>query len=176
MAGKISGMIALALIAGATGAGISYYLTGSNEPSAVYSETSNVKLTGIRKDLKVLKQELRDAGEYKCCIKGDCNWCALQMEHCPCDELVQKKGAEESCPECAAAWNNKQGKIPGVDPDAIRVTTFGVYGNEPGGHHHGNTEESSRTKESDQVEAPAAQHKAMPEHGDEGGGSHQHEH
>ena len=90
--GNVIRIVALTLIAGATGAGISYYVTESNEPSAIYTETGNVKLIDIRRDLKVLKQELRDAGKYKCCIKGDCNWCAIQMEHCPCDELVQKKG------------------------------------------------------------------------------------
>ena len=67
------------------------------------------------------------------------------MGHCPCEDLVSVKGKEQSCPECAAAWNKKQGKIPGVDPDAIEITTFGVYGVEQGGHHnpHYAPEESS---------------------------------
>ena len=52
-----------------------------------------------------------------------------------CADLVSEKGNEKSCPECAAAWDRKQGKILGVDPDAIQVTSFGVYGFEKGGDH-----------------------------------------
>lgn len=132
---KIIGMAILILFGGLGGAGISYYFTELNEPAATYTQTDNSKLTELRKDLKVLKEELRNEGKYACCIRGDCNWCAVQMGHCPCEELVQKEGEEKSCPECAAAWNEKQGTVPGVDADAIRVTTFGIYG-EDGGHHH----------------------------------------
>lgn len=106
------------------------------EPEAEYVETENIKLVQIREDLVELKSELKQKGLYSCCIKNDCNWCAIYMGHCPCAKLVSKKGNEKSCPECAAAWNRKQGKILGVDPDAIQITTFGVYGFEKGGYHH----------------------------------------
>lgn len=106
------------------------------EPRAAYLQTDNPRLIKIRKDLNVLKNELQEKGLYNCCIDNDCNWCAVYMGHCPCAELISKKGTEESCPECAAAWNEKQGKIPGVDPDAIGVTTFGIYGHEEQAQHH----------------------------------------
>ena len=105
------------------------------EPKASYVPTDDPKLQSVREDLAVLKSELREKGLYSCCIRNDCNWCAIYMGHCPCAELVSEKGNEKSCPECAAAWNKKQGRIPGVDPEAIQVTTFGVYGFEKGGHH-----------------------------------------
>ncbi len=111
------------------------YFKHWREPEATYVETDDPKLIRIRADLEELKADLRDKGMYVCCIRNDCNWCAVQMGHCPCAELVMEKGNEKSCPECAAAWNRKRGKIPGVDPDAIKVTTFGVYGYEKGGHH-----------------------------------------
>ncbi len=111
------------------------------EPAAKYVKTDNPKLIQIRQDLKELKLELKKNGLYSCCIQNECNWCALHMEHCPCAKLVSAKGNEKSCPECAAAWNKKQGRIPGVDPDAIEVTTFGIYGFEEGGHHQPDSSE-----------------------------------
>lgn len=107
-----------------------------HEPTATYVETGSPKLAQIRKDLSGYIAELREKGEYRCCIKNDCVWCALYMDHCPCADLVLEEGKEKSCPECAAAWNRKLGRFPGVDPKAIEVTTFGVYGYEKGGHHH----------------------------------------
>lgn len=115
---------------------IGVYMKYWQEPTATYVETNNPKLVQVRKDLSELKAELRAKGQYNCCIKNDCNWCLLHMGHCPCAKMVQKNGVEKSCPECAAAWNRKQGKIPGVDPDAVQVTTFGIYGFEKGGHHN----------------------------------------
>lgn len=106
------------------------------EPTAKYLKTTNPKLQQIRQDLQKLKAELAEKGEYNCCIKNLCNWCAIYMGHCPCGEIVTVKGNEKSCPECAAAWNRKRGNIPGVDPNAIEVTTFGVYGFEKGTHHY----------------------------------------
>jgi len=113
-----------------------YYFSEGNEPEAFYSVTTNTKLEMIRNDLAELKADLKKKGKYNCCIKNDCSWCAIYMGHCPCEDLVSRKGSEKSCPECAAAWNKKQGKIPGIDPDAIQVTTFGVFGLEKEGHHH----------------------------------------
>ncbi len=106
------------------------------EPEAKYVKTDNPKLIQIRQDLNELKSELKKNGLYYCCIQNECDWCALHMEHCPCAKMVSEKGNEKSCPECAAAWNKKQGRIPGVDPDAIEVTTFGIYGFEEDGHHN----------------------------------------
>ena len=48
---------------------------------------------------------------------------------------MSEKGNEKSCPECAAAWNLKLGRVSGRDPDAIKVTTFGIYGFEEDVHH-----------------------------------------
>lgn len=107
---------------------IESYLTYWREPKANYIPTENPRLLHIRSELEKLKKELRVKGLYNCCIKNDCNWCAIYMGYCPCAELVIEEGRERSCPECAAAWNRKRGKIPGVDPDAIEITTFGIYG------------------------------------------------
>ncbi len=129
----------LSSLAGAVlmGAGVvgTMYVTQWREPTAVYQETTDPELIKIRQNLEAYKAKLREEGKYFCCIKNDCNWCAVYMGHCPCGDLVMEKGVEKSCPDCAAAWNKKQGKIPGVDPNAIQVTTFGIYGFEEGGHH-----------------------------------------
>jgi hypothetical protein len=125
------------------------YFTSWREPVAIYHETKNPKLIRIRQELTELKAELKAKGLYRCCIRNECNWCALHMGHCHCADLVSKDGSEKSCPECAAAWNRKQGRVPGVDPKAVKVTTFGVYGYEKEGHHyheHMNKEKSEHSE------------------------------
>lgn len=112
------------------------YIKFWQEPKVSYSETDNPKLIRIREELSELKKELKRKGVYNCCIRNDCNWCAIYMGHCPCADLVFEEGNEESCPECAAAWNRKQGRFPSIDPNAIKVTTFGIYGFEKSGHHY----------------------------------------
>lgn len=129
----ISIFLVIAILAGV---GSFLYFKYLGEPEGTYFETGDAKLIQIRKDLKEYKKYLRKQGKYNCCIKGDCDWCAIYMGHCPCAELIFGEDGEKSCPECAAAWNRKQGKFPGVDPDAIKVTTFGVYGFEEEGHHY----------------------------------------
>lgn len=131
---KVVALLSLSVITGVTLAFL--YFRYWQEPKAMFVETDNPQLIQIREDLNELKSDLKKKGVYNCCIRNDCNWCALYMGHCPCAKLVSKKENEKSCPECAAAWNRKQGKIPGVDPDAIDVTTFGIYGFEEGGHYH----------------------------------------
>lgn len=79
---------------------------------------------------------MREKGKYRCCIQNDCAWCAIYMGYCICADLLVIEGREQSCPECAAAWNKKRGKIPGVDPDAVEIITFGVYGFEDDGEHY----------------------------------------
>lgn len=130
---KISIVIISVIVAAAA---MVLYFKYWHEPKAVYFETNNPKLAKIRSDLNEFKAALRKKGQYSCCIRGDCNWCAIYMGHCPCMGLVMEEGKEKSCPECAAAWDRKRGKIPGVDPGAIEVTTFGVYGYEKDGHHN----------------------------------------
>ena len=128
LAGVLIAAVAVALLA-------TRYIGQWREPKAKYEATDNPALARIREELTGLKADLKRKGVYSCCIRNDCNWCAIYMGHCPCAEMVMEKGNEKSCPECAAAWNMKQGRIPGIDPEAIRVTTFGIYGYEGGGHH-----------------------------------------
>jgi len=127
------------------------YFNFWKEPAATRAPTDNPKLISIRKDLDELKDELRKEGNYNCCINHDCDWCALYMGHCPCAQMIQKEGQEMSCPECAAAWNKKQGKIPGVDPDAVGVTTFGVYGYEEEGHHYQNSKDEHKGSHAESI-------------------------
>lgn len=145
-------IILLGVIIGmAIGWASTMYFNFWKEPKITRLNTDNPELARIRVELDSLKGDLRERGIYNCCIQNDCDWCALQMGHCPCAELISKEGNEKSCPECAAAWNRKRGKIPGVDPDAVQVTTFGIYGFEKDGHHHGNAkhhkEDGRRTGE-----------------------------
>ena len=160
----VAGSIAAACIA----VGSVVYFRYWQEPRAYYAETDNPKLIRIRQELDELKAELRSQGLYNCCIRNDCDWCALYMGHCPCAELVSRKGEELSCPECAAAWNKKQGKIAGVDPDAIRVTTFGVYGyGDETGHDHPAANEVKHPEQGDQAhEQPGSRgdENAAPSH------------
>jgi hypothetical protein len=123
---KLSLLVVLALLMGAFG----YWVFDEwMEPSAEYLATKDIKVQNVRMEVRELVEELEGEGLYKCCIRNDCAWCAIYLGYCPCESLVARRGKEESCPECAAAWNEKRGTVPGVDPDAIKVTTFGIYKN-----------------------------------------------
>ena len=104
------------------------YTTEFWEPKGYYEETNEPSIEQLRNKLEIAKKELREEGKYNCCIQNDCSWCAIYLGYCICADLIVTEGREQSCPECAAAWNRKMGKTPGVDPDAIEVITFGVYG------------------------------------------------
>lgn len=108
--------------------GYFFYTTEFWEPKGSYVEVNQPSVEELRNKLEIVKEELRESGVYRCCIQNDCSWCAIYMGRCICADLIVVEGREQSCPECAAAWNRKLGKIPGVDPDAVEVITFGVYG------------------------------------------------
>lgn len=126
----------LFIIISITVGGYYLYTTEFWEPKASYSGGEIVSVAELQDNVEAVKQELREKGEYRCCIQNDCAWCAIYMGHCVCADLIVVEGREQSCPECAAAWNRKRGKIPGVDPDAVEVITFGVYGFENEGEHY----------------------------------------
>lgn len=154
---KVMSLFVMLVVAGVTFSIL--YFKYWREPAAKYIETDNPQLIQIRKDLDELKGELKAKGIYNCCISNDCSWCALYMGHCPCAELVSREGVEKSCPECAAAWNRKQGKIPGVDPDAVQVTTFGIYGYEKESYHHSDfTGEEAESTDTPHHEREGHQH------------------
>ena len=90
-----------------------------------------------------MKSKLAREGKYNCCLRRKCDWCLLRMGHCSCDEKMAKRGGQaKACPECAAEWNAKRGKVIGKDPDAVQITTFGLYGFEKDGHHYGESRHS----------------------------------
>ncbi|UUV20023.1 hypothetical protein NRK67_16935 (plasmid) [Fusobacteria bacterium ZRK30] len=127
------------------------------EPKASYNGSEVISVAALQNNLEALKQELREKGEYRCCIQNDCAWCAIYMGHCICADLITVEGREQSCPECAAAWNKKRGKIPGVDSDAVEVITFGVYGFENNGEHYhppvkGEVEDNHHKEEKQKVD------------------------
>ncbi len=137
------------------------YIYVLQEPKAQYVETKNQQLNNIRLQLQELKEDLGRQGLYKCCIRNDCNWCAIYMGHCNCEVLVIREGNEKSCPECAAAWNRKQGKIPGITPGAIQVTTFGIYGYEKDGQHYHPADNNNNENEESETEK-IDDHEHMP--------------
>lgn len=117
-------------------AGYYLYTTEFWEPKSSYTGGEVASVAELQEKVEAVKEELREKGEYRCCIQNDCAWCAIYMGHCVCADLVAAEGREQSCPECAAAWDRKRGRIPGVDPDAVEVITFGVYGFENEGKHY----------------------------------------
>ncbi len=112
------------------------YTTEFWEPKSSHTGGEVASVAELQEKVEAVKEELKEKGEYRCCIQNDCAWCAIYMGHCVCGDLVEVEGREQSCPECAAAWDRKRGKIPGVDPDAVEVITFGVYGFENEGKHY----------------------------------------
>ncbi len=65
------------------------------------------------------KKDLGAAGSYHCCIKPECNFCALAADKCPCADNV--KTPMGVCGECFLGWKAGAGHVEGVDPNNVKL-------------------------------------------------------
>ncbi|MFQ5824200.1 MAG: hypothetical protein ACE5JB_09115 [bacterium] len=90
------------------------------------------QLGKIKQELKDVKTELTQAGEYNCCIHPTCNWCALQEGNCDCYDEV--KAGEAVCPGCGLGWHNDQGTVEGITASQVKWDIS--HEHEEGEHEH----------------------------------------
>jgi hypothetical protein len=65
------------------------------------------------------KQQAIRAGRYRCCLHHPCDYCALHMGTCPCDE--QLDSGKPVCNECKGGWYAGDGEAKGKTADQIKT-------------------------------------------------------
>jgi hypothetical protein len=65
------------------------------------------------------KQKAMKAGNYGCCLKNACDFCALKMGECPCGMNAAKD--MPVCNECKGGWYAGDGALPGKTADQIKT-------------------------------------------------------
>jgi hypothetical protein len=58
-------------------------------------------------------------GNYTCCLRNPCDFCAVNFAQCPCGKNAAVDKAV--CNECKGAWYAGDGAIPGKTPDQIKT-------------------------------------------------------
>ncbi len=58
-------------------------------------------------------------GNYSCCLRHSCDYCALNMGQCPCRPNLQRGMAV--CNECKGGWHAGDGAIAGIDADDVKT-------------------------------------------------------
>lgn len=65
------------------------------------------------------KREAAAEGNYSCCLRHSCDFCALNMGQCPCGQNVAE--GKPVCSECKGGWHAGDGAVPGVQPEKVRT-------------------------------------------------------
>lgn len=73
---------------------------------------------------KVMQQVngIKSGGNYNCCIKPKCDWCAVHMGTCPCG--MAAASGKPVCINCKGGWEAGMGAIPGKTAADIKVMTM----------------------------------------------------
>jgi hypothetical protein len=89
----------------------------SRTMNALASQPLAVKQTLLISEVDRYIDELKQAGQYDCCVKPACRQCAITAGECHCREVVEKDGP--CCGECTQGWVEGRGQIPGVDREQV---------------------------------------------------------
>jgi hypothetical protein len=69
--------------------------------------------------VEAFKAKAIKAGRYRCCLKHPCDFCALKMGTCPCDD--QLAAGKPVCNECKGGWYAGDGEAKGKTADEIKT-------------------------------------------------------
>ena len=106
----------------------------SRPPQKETKLTAEERLEGIKGDLKLVKAELANEGEYNCCIQPTCNWCALNEGDCECYDNLKDGG--KVCPGCGLGWHNGKGVAEGFQANEIKWDIAHEHHEHEGEHAH----------------------------------------
>jgi hypothetical protein len=67
------------------------------------------------------KRSLMKERKYNCCIKDDCDRCALDHQNCDCAADV--KAGKSVCSDCYAGWQRGDGVVPDVKASQVKMGT-----------------------------------------------------
>jgi hypothetical protein len=85
------------------------------------NQTPKEKVAQAKQLLKEAKKSLEKEGKYDCCIKGDCDRCALDHQNCNCAKDV--KAGKAVCSDCYAGWQRGDGTVPDVDAKKVKLSS-----------------------------------------------------
>lgn len=112
--------------------------TGCARPPDSTSDGSDLQtpptrgLDFVRAELASIKEELAEEGNYKCCIRPTCNYCALGHGSCPCaTDLQEGRGV---CGECYGGWRMGQGTLERVNPEEVGLAASHAHEEEGEAH------------------------------------------
>ena len=70
------------------------------------------------------KKALTKTGNYSCCLKHSCDFCALRMGGCTCGPMASSD--KPVCNECKGGWAAGDGAIPGKKDEDIKTMPRGM--------------------------------------------------
>jgi hypothetical protein len=85
--------------------------------AALQSKPLAVKQTLLISEIDRYIDELKQAGQYDCCVKPACRQCAMSAGECHCREVISANGP--CCGECTQAWVDGKGNTEGVDREQV---------------------------------------------------------
>lgn len=81
-------------------------------------KTDEQRLQDVRSELKSIKAELVQKGEYNCCVQPSCDWCLLHDGDCECYDNL--KAGKKVCPGCGLGWHNGNGVVEGLSAKDVK--------------------------------------------------------
>jgi len=95
-------------------------------------QTPEQRLQDVRSEVKAIKAELTQNGEYNCCVQPSCDWCLLHEGECECYENL--KAGKEVCPGCGLGWHDGNGVVEGIPAEDVKWDI--THEHADGGHQH----------------------------------------
>jgi hypothetical protein len=85
--------------------------------AAFQSQPLAVKQTLLISEIDKYIDELKQNGQYDCCVKPACRQCAITAGECHCRQVIDSNGP--CCGECTQAWVEGRGNTAGVDREEV---------------------------------------------------------
>lgn len=116
--------VALAFALAALG-GVAVTVLAQDAPQAVLDkmqrmmENRPAAMKDAEAAIDAQKRQAAGGGNYVCCLRHPCDFCALNMGQCPCGKNVAD--GKPVCSECKGGWHAGDGAIPGVSADEVKT-------------------------------------------------------
>jgi hypothetical protein len=76
-------------------------------------------LEEVRLKMKEAKRALARERKYSCCISPSCDFCAVSVGSCPCQNNLA--AGKPVCHECKGGWHAGFGVVDGVKPEEVKT-------------------------------------------------------
>ncbi len=93
--------------------------THAEHSAVTQTQDPEKALDKVRADLKDAKRSLARDGKYSCCISPSCDFCAISVGQCPCNENLSE--GKPVCHECKGGWMAGHGVVEDVNPEEVQT-------------------------------------------------------